>query len=304
MDTKYQVFVSSTYSDLREERQACVEAILTAGHIPAGMELFSAGSETQLEIIKRWIDESDIYMLLLGGRYGTLDPKSELSYTEVEYRYATEQNKPVFALVMDEKYVDEKLKIAGRKVLELENTSKYDEFRKLVLSKIVKYFINSDQLKLGVIQSLVDIQRRYTLSGWVRKEDSLDTVQILNQLSSLTEINRSLEEKVKNLKEQLSYSSDISIDSLTNEQRIMLTAASTSNMKGIIKTRHNIFIDSKAYLDGIDVHRTKVIWEDAFTGLITMELIRIHHNLADGKYYELTSLGYQIADEISEKSDT
>jgi hypothetical protein len=57
---KLQVFVSSTYTDLHEERQAAVEAILTAGHIPAGMELFAAGDESQMSVIKRWIDESDI----------------------------------------------------------------------------------------------------------------------------------------------------------------------------------------------------------------------------------------------------
>ena len=42
---RLQVFVSSTYTDLKEERQAAVEAILTAGQIPAGMELFTAGDE-------------------------------------------------------------------------------------------------------------------------------------------------------------------------------------------------------------------------------------------------------------------
>ena len=50
---KYQVFVSSTFDDMRAERQAAVEAILEAGHIPAGMELFTAGDESQLETIKR-----------------------------------------------------------------------------------------------------------------------------------------------------------------------------------------------------------------------------------------------------------
>jgi hypothetical protein len=70
---RLQVFVSSTYTDLIEERQAAVEAVLTAGHIPAGMELFSAGHESQLEVIKQWIDESDIYLLILGGRYGSVE---------------------------------------------------------------------------------------------------------------------------------------------------------------------------------------------------------------------------------------
>ena len=39
---KYQIFVSSTFTDLIAERQSAVEAILKAGHIPAGMELFTS----------------------------------------------------------------------------------------------------------------------------------------------------------------------------------------------------------------------------------------------------------------------
>jgi hypothetical protein len=77
---KLQVFVSSTFTDLKLERQAAVEAILTAGHIPAGMELFTAGDESQMNVIKRWIDESDVYLLILGGRYGSVEPTSQKSY--------------------------------------------------------------------------------------------------------------------------------------------------------------------------------------------------------------------------------
>jgi len=77
---KLQVFISPTFHDLKSKQQAAVEAILKAGHIPAGMELFSAGSESQLETIRRWIEESNVYMLALGGRYGSADPKTLLSY--------------------------------------------------------------------------------------------------------------------------------------------------------------------------------------------------------------------------------
>lgn len=96
---KLQVFVSSTYDDLKKERQAAVEAILTAGHIPAGMELFTAGDESQMEVIKQWIDESDVYLLILGGRYGSIEPKSGKSYIHLEYEYAIEKGKPFFACV-------------------------------------------------------------------------------------------------------------------------------------------------------------------------------------------------------------
>ena len=82
---KYQVLIFSTYTDLIEERQSAVEAILKADHIPAGMELFKAGKE-QLETVQKWIDESDIYVLILGKRYGSIETKSGLSYTEIEYR--------------------------------------------------------------------------------------------------------------------------------------------------------------------------------------------------------------------------
>jgi len=85
---KLQVFVSSTYEELKNERQAAVEAILTAGHIPAGMELFTAGDESQMEVIKQWIDESDVFLLILGARYGSIEPTTGKSYIQLEYEYA------------------------------------------------------------------------------------------------------------------------------------------------------------------------------------------------------------------------
>ncbi len=50
VERRLQVFVSSTYMDLKEERQAAVSTILKAGHIPAGMELFSSGNESQIDM--------------------------------------------------------------------------------------------------------------------------------------------------------------------------------------------------------------------------------------------------------------
>ena len=94
MNKKLQVFVSSTYTDLIEERQAAVEAILDAGHIPAGMELFKAGNESQLKTIYKWIDQSDVYMLILGGRYGSIENKTGKSYTQLEYEYALSKGIP------------------------------------------------------------------------------------------------------------------------------------------------------------------------------------------------------------------
>ena len=197
---KLQVFISSTYSDLLEERQACVETILQAGHIPAGMELFAAGSETQLDTIKRWIDASDVYMLLLGGRYGSLDPKTKLAYTEVEYRYALEKKKPVFAVVISDGFLDAKIDRVGRSVFEQDNVDKYRKFKKLVLSKIVKFFDSLDGIKLAIFQSMIEIDSRFNLEGWVRGSEVVDVKPLISQISVLTQENADLKKEITSLR--------------------------------------------------------------------------------------------------------
>ena len=53
MEKKYQVFVSSTYDDLRPERQEVIQALLELDCIPAGMELFPAADDDQWTLIER-----------------------------------------------------------------------------------------------------------------------------------------------------------------------------------------------------------------------------------------------------------
>lgn len=86
-DARYQVFVSSTYEDLREERQQATQAILEMNHMPAGMELFPASDLSQWELIKTVINESDYYVVIVGGRYGSIHKTAGLSFTELEYDY-------------------------------------------------------------------------------------------------------------------------------------------------------------------------------------------------------------------------
>ncbi|WP_086347701.1 DUF4062 domain-containing protein [Candidatus Enterococcus clewellii] len=130
MERKLQVFISSTYTDLKKERQKAVEAILSSGDIPAGMELFQAGDDSQKELIQEWIEESDVYMLLLGGRYGSVDETGQ-SYTEWEYRQAQKLGKPMFALVLTDEYLKAKISDPTDEVDGLEyelNNQKYKDF--------------------------------------------------------------------------------------------------------------------------------------------------------------------------------
>ena len=132
MKKKLQVFISSTYTDMLTERQAAVEAVLRAGHIPAGMELFAAGNESQWETIRRWIDDSDVFMLILGGRYGSIEPKSGKSYIAQEYEYAVKKKKPLFAAVITDKNLNSKVKESGLDAVEKTNGKLLQELKDTV----------------------------------------------------------------------------------------------------------------------------------------------------------------------------
>jgi hypothetical protein len=168
MNKKLQVFVSSTYTDLIEERQAAVEAILDAGHIPAGMELFKAG-KSQLETIYKWIDNSDVYMLILGGRYGSIEEDSGLSYTELEYQYALSKNMPVFAIVLDDSFLHIKASNA-KNIFEKKSKAKFKKFKKFVETKIIFFVNNIDQISSHIKSQLNDIMNdtEYNLIGWTK----------------------------------------------------------------------------------------------------------------------------------------
>jgi hypothetical protein len=152
---KLQVFISSTYIDLEGERQAAVEAILDSGNIPAGMELFKAGNETQLKTIERWIDESDVYLLILGGRYGSIEEKSDKSYTRLEYEYAVKKNIPIFAVVLSEATIFKKASIIGKaNSIEVKEIDKYKEFKELVYGKVVREVEDIQEIKLSIHRTL------------------------------------------------------------------------------------------------------------------------------------------------------
>jgi hypothetical protein len=102
---KYQVFVSSTFVDLHEERKAVTWEVLKAGHIPVGMENFSAYDDRGWKVINRTLETTDYYVLILAGRYGSIDSSIGKSWTEREYRRAIELGIPVLAFVREKRHV-------------------------------------------------------------------------------------------------------------------------------------------------------------------------------------------------------
>lgn len=97
--SRYQIFISSTYEDLKDERTQIIETIQQFGHIPYGMEYFVATDDTQWEWIKNAIEKSSYFILIIGGRYGSVDKTTNKSYTEKEYDYAVELGIPIIRFV-------------------------------------------------------------------------------------------------------------------------------------------------------------------------------------------------------------
>jgi hypothetical protein len=206
-DKKLQIFVSSTFTDLKEERQAAVEAILSSGHIPAGMELFSAGDESQMDVIERWIDESDVYLLILGGRYGSIDKKTGKSYIQLEYEFAIEKKKPLFAVVISEKALEKRVKSIGSSVIEQENAKELKEFRSKVLSNLVKFWEDKKDIKIAIHETISEFSYRKELIGWIRGDNSVNTGLLAEEIAKLTNENSELRIQLSrsNIESNFSY---------------------------------------------------------------------------------------------------
>jgi len=206
---KLQVFVSSTYEDLKSDRQAAVSAILKAGHIPAGMELFTSCDKSQMDTIRRWIDESDVYMLILGGRYGSVEPKTEVSYTELEYDYALEQDKPLFAVVINDNALEARVMEVGTHLMEKENPKLLSMFRDKVLSNISSFFSDDKDIKLCVYESLSDFAKNRDLKGWVSSEEVVNSQSLLDEITRLNKENDNLKQKLDNAEQKLAKPSKV-----------------------------------------------------------------------------------------------
>ena len=90
------VFLSSTFQDLREERRAAADAITRSGFEPVLIEDEPDGQNVS-STIKRLIDEADIFLLIIGDRYGTKAPGQSNSWIQTEYEMAKSERKPILA---------------------------------------------------------------------------------------------------------------------------------------------------------------------------------------------------------------
>lgn len=193
-EKRYQVFVSSTFQDLQEERQEVIQALLELDCIPSGMGLFPAANEDQWTLIKGVIDDCDFYLVIVAGRYGSVAPDG-MSYTEKEYRYAAERNKPIIAFLHESPE-----EIPSKKCEQNpESKQKLLSFRELCRQKMCKTWTSATDLGGKVSRSLIHLVKNNAATGWVRGDAVPDegTAWTINKLREENEALRAQVERIR-----------------------------------------------------------------------------------------------------------
>lgn len=178
MTKKYQVFVSSTYKDLKEERMAVTRLLLKMGFIPVGMEQFPASNMSQMEYIKMMLDSCDYYLLILAGKYGSVDADG-IGFTEKEYDYAIANGIPVMSILIDDIGKLENAKCedtdAKRELLK--------KFRdKVSAGKLVDFYTDLGSLTTAVATAVHSCVQLSPAKGWIRGETTDGAASIEAQI--------------------------------------------------------------------------------------------------------------------------
>lgn len=191
MNKKYQVFVSSTFQDLKDERKMVIESLLSnKDYIPVGMEYFPATNDDQMAFIKRLIDNCDYYILILGGRYGSIESESGKSYTQLEYEYAEKINIPICGF-----YIEDKGKLPTEKVdIDPVLINKLQEFEDIIKKRLCKGWNTPEELAINVLTSLYSQIEEYPRPGWVRADEMASEASA--EILRLQEENKKLTQQV------------------------------------------------------------------------------------------------------------
>lgn len=207
MNKKHQVFISSTFRDLQEERKKVLDVLLMADCIPAGMEAFVATDNEQFNVIKKVIDLCDYYLLIIGGKYGSIDSISNKSYTEMEYEYAISQSIPVLVFALDSSIELPDIK----KENDIIKSGKLEEFKNLAMkNRLASIWKDTSDLVGKVAIAIMQAKQEIVRPGWVRGGAYEESI-LLKQIVDLKNQNEILSQQLSELEKNDTPSSDLEI---------------------------------------------------------------------------------------------
>jgi hypothetical protein len=147
--------ISSTTRDLPRHRQHALDACLRQGFMPKMMEHLPPSPEDAVQLSLRLVAEADVYVLILGLRYGDIPDGYDKSYTHLEFDRAVEKKMPILVLLSAEDHAfaasEIDLGVAGEKVL---------SFRDLVRKRGVGLFSGDEDMRSKLIHGLSAIRSR------------------------------------------------------------------------------------------------------------------------------------------------
>ncbi len=314
MDKKYQVFVSSTFEDLQSERKAVMEVLLQMNCFPVGMEYFNASDESQWDVIKNLIDECDYYVLIVGGRYGTIEKNSGKSYTQKEYEYAVSVGVPTIAFLHKDISSLPKGKTESDPAVE----KKLNDFIGIVKTRLCKFWVTGDDLASQVVLSLNNLIKTKPRVGWMKADMSASpeaNAEIVKLRKEIDELNKKVRLYEDNEPEGISDlaqgDDEVTISfysSIGETKDLVLTWNSLFSMIGPLMIVECSEVKIKNVLDEyFQVHvmggsETWLIFEDHFQSfkvqLLALGLIREStrtHSAADTNiYWSLTPWGKNL----------
>lgn len=250
MDKRFQIFISSTYSDLINERDKVTQAVLESNNFPCGMELFPAAGIPPKDIIEEVLKNCDYYLLILAGRYGSLT-NDGISYTEWEYNKALQCGLPVIAFLHNNTNSIPSGNTDEKRTLR----NKLSIFRKRVQNgdHTVKYWSNADDLKAKVSSSIPRAIELQPQIGWVRGNDAAnnDVQKTINNLRKEIEEYKSLYEnslkEISKLKDLVNIKPQFTIITIpgTDVSFKMIHVEKGSFLMGANKGDTNAYPDEK-----------------------------------------------------------
>jgi hypothetical protein len=233
-DKRYSIFISSTFEDLKAERQAVQDVVISAGDFLVQMESFPAADEDQFDFIKALIDKCDYYVLIVAGRYGT-PSEDGMSYTEKEYRYAVSKGIPVLVML----HGDQGSIPARQSEDTAEGKKRLKAFiAEVETNRLRKTWTTPDALKLAVREALEHAKATRPAVGWVRG-DAIASIEALEELNEVRKQNERFREEIGNLEIEIpliqlpEIKSVLDVEFLPNQPRRVSSARGSS---GTIRT--------------------------------------------------------------------
>lgn len=317
MERKYQVFISSTYEDLKTERQAAISCLLDMNCIPVGMEQFPASSLSQWEYIKKMIDMSDYYLLIVAGKYGSIDPEENISYTEKEYRYAIEKKMPILAFLHKNIDLLPAIKVGATD----EERERVKNFHNTVkdAGRLVDFYSNEDELKYKIAMAMTKIINDAPMPGWVRADQAEKAIATAGDTDGIRDLQRQLEKIQNTILERVEQTQmkwepiskeeidalfspekkELKLPILSDEAKCLLTEAAKdavgqilviNSLEGVdIQTNNKIMNTEK-------IGKSAAIWKEAVRELQNNQLIMAVGN--KNEIFQLTRLGYEVSEKI------